>query len=255
VTVESRSLVDVYERLLPRIEAVPKHRLRPLNVDVSTIVSRVYGAVRHFPTFAETLAKLPDYRFDLVAELGDLVGALLYVDSLVRITHASLGALPELVARGMALRELLIADARALIARKVLPPDTLDHLTGRTGALRVGSDLGVLGAIFVKAWDRIEGRCGTTKEEVHEADRLSTALTMAAAERSNADRPRKAVLRLRVQTFTLVVDAYNEYRRGIHFLRAPHGDGERLVPSLWKGRGGRGATKKAPEPPENPRER
>jgi hypothetical protein len=242
-----------YERLLPRIVAVPKHRLRPLNVDVSTIASRIYGAVRHFPTFAETLAKLPDYRFDVVAELRDLVGALLYVDSLVRITHASVGALPELLARAMQLRELLIADVHTLIARKVLPPESLDHLTGRTGAVRVGGDLGVLGAIFAKSWDRIEGRCGTTKEEVHEANRLSTALTMAAAERSNADRPRKEVVRIRVQTFTLVVDAYNEYRRGMHFLRAPYGDGERLVPSLWKGRGGRG--KKAAEPAEHASER
>ncbi|KAK4044981.1 hypothetical protein OUZ56_032387 [Daphnia magna] len=171
----ARPQAAAYERLLPRILAVPKHRLRPLNVDVSTIASRIYGAVRHFPTFAETLAKLPDYRYDVVAELRDLVGALLYVDSLVRITHASLGSLPELLARAMQLRELLTADARTLIARKVLPPDSLDHLTGRTGAVRLGSDLGALGAIFAKAWDRIEGRCGATKEEVHEANRLHRA--------------------------------------------------------------------------------
>ena len=245
--------VAAYERLLPRIVAVPKHRLRPLNVDVSTIASRIYGAVRHFPTFAETLAKLPDYRFDVVAELRDLVGALLYVDSSYRTAYAAVGALPELLARAMQLREILIVDARTLIARKLLHPGCLDNLTGRTGGVRVGGDLAVLGAIFANDWEHIEGRSGTTKEEIHEANRLSSQLSIAVAEKMNADRPRQAIGQRRLQTFTLVVDAYTAYRRGMRILRAPVGDGERLVPSLWKGRGGRG--KKTPEPPEHAPER
>jgi hypothetical protein len=46
----------------------------------------------------------------------------------------------------------------------------------------------------------------------------------------------------RARAFTLFVDAYDQTRRAVTYLRWKEDDVETIAPSLYKGRGGRGAS-------------
>ena len=79
--------------------------------------------------------------------------------------------------------------------------------------------------------------------ELDEADQLFERITKANAERSQPGRTAIAADDDRRRAYTLVLDAYDQARRAAAFLRWSQQDADKLVPSLWAGRGGRGKPK------------
>ena len=79
--------------------------------------------------------------------------------------------------------------------------------------------------------------------ELDEADQLFERITKANAERSQPGRTAIAADDGRRRACTLVLDAYDQARRAAAFLRWSQQDADKLVPSLWAGRGGRGKPK------------
>jgi hypothetical protein len=105
------------------------------------------------------------------------------------------------------------------------------------------SDLVALSALFSGSWSEIAGKTAATEEEVRRAGELGPEILAALGVREHGAAPGPSdAADKRARAFTLFVNAYDQNRRAVAYLRWNEGDVESIAPSLYKGRGGRGAS-------------
>lgn len=106
---------------------------------------------------------------------------------------------------------------------------------------------------MLDAWPQIQGKCCTCEQELQQAIAVAKALLAYVGLRDQSPEARAEAADVRARAFTLLIDAYDEVRHTIRFLRWRQGDADRIVPSLF---GGRQRTRKkvgdAPREPEAP---
>lgn len=95
-------------------------------------------------------------------------------------------------------------------------------------------------------WDRIEGKCATTKAELDRAAALSSALIQAVGLREQGDSELGDVAEMRARAYSVFVGTYHEVRRAVAYLRGSESDVDSIIPSLYASRARR--AKKAKEP-------
>jgi hypothetical protein len=88
--------------------------------------------------------------------------------------------------------------------------------------------------------------------ELDHAAQLAQRLVTAVGVREQQPVATGAASLQRQQAFTLLLQAYNEVRRAITFLRWNEDDVETIVPSLWAGRGSRAASEASAPVPVSP---
>jgi len=88
-----------------------------------------------------------------------------------------------------------------------------------------------------------------TMAELDQAEDLSERLLHAVAMRENQSNALAEAIQKRLQVFTLLVNAYDQARRAIAFLRWQEGDLEEIAPSLYAGRGRKKDEPAQPVPP------
>jgi hypothetical protein len=150
------------------------------------------------------------------------------------------------LAQATARRDILVADAKALIARGALNSDALDDLTGTHGYKNVAFDLSGLAQMFKAAWPTIQGKTGLQASELEQTDKLALRLAAALAHRENSAESVASATDVRQRIFTLFADTYDQIRRAIGYLRWDEGDVDNIVPSLYAGRTSSGTAKKNP---------
>ena len=139
-----------------------------------------------------------------------------------------------------------MADATALARRGLVDSKAINELKGGNGFLNVGSDVGVLVRMLRERWSEIKGKSAIQTEELDEAEQLFERITLAYAERSQQPVRAAAAADDRTRAYSLLLDAYDQARRAISYVRWEENDVEKFAPSLWSGRGGRGSAKAAP---------
>src|SRR5262249_38423350 len=145
----------------------------------------------------------------------------------------------------------LLSDAEALARRGLLPVDVVEHIRSGQGQVDKANDLVALSALFTLHWAEVKEKTAATEEEVARAAVLGPLFLSAlgARDHGTAVTPSDASV-LRAKAFTLFVRTYDEARRAAAYLRWHEDDVDDLVPSLYKGRGGRPSpTPAAPSPP------
>lgn len=151
------------------------------------------------------------------------------------------------------MRAILAADTNALATRGIVDGTKLSDLRSGTGYLDVASDLGTLVIILRENWQKVSANSGISAAELDSAEALSERLTIAYAGRSQGTTKLTEASDDRQRAFTLFVNAYDQARRAVTFLHWGEDVADKLVPSLWKGRGGRGGSSKddSQAPPVN----
>ncbi len=132
-TASSPSNAAALESVLPALRALPTTSLRPVNLDVEGVVLAITGA----------LPVLVSLRPAIAAALGEAIAANidelpLYVqamtaahaDYLIALAPADVQALSEAT---LGEREVLLADALALVKRKLVQAGELGELRGSVG--------------------------------------------------------------------------------------------------------------------------
>jgi hypothetical protein len=117
-----------------------------------------------------------------------------------------------------------------------LPAELLKTVTKRKGYVGLCASVSALVSRLQEERVVLEGKTGLTLEDLKRADIAARTLLEALALR---DKPleRLAELKdLRRRAFTLFIHAYSEVRRAVLYLRASHGDAEKLTPSLYRRR-------------------
>jgi hypothetical protein len=234
--IDNANADEAYERVLPEAMQVGQEAMLVINLDIMSSVFTVMGILEKLPPFLDDLRRLPNFSMTHVEKLKDYVLAM-YTAQL-RYTFASTPPeqIPALLQEATKWRDILIADAKALVARGHLKAELLKELTGTHGYRNVAVDLSGLSTIFKGGWAQFEGNVGLKKDDLAEADRVALRLAGAVAHRENAPEAVAEATEIRQRIFTLFYTAYDQVRRGMHFLRWDADDVDTIVPSLYAGR-------------------
>ncbi|WP_437649397.1 hypothetical protein [Sorangium sp. So ce362] len=249
-----------FDRAAPDMDALERHALIPINIDIPRAVSQVLGVLPGLLALRPLIAeRLPTHDVGLVDRLETYALAAWVAHLAWLSSGGTQNGLKPLVEEAAPLRANLLGDAEALARRGLLDAETVADIRTGNGHMDTANDLVALSALFSGSWPEIAGKTAATEEEVRRAGELGPQLLAALGVREHgaAPSPSDAADR-RARAFTLFVNAYDQTRRAVAYLRWNEDDVETIAPSLYKGRGGRGAsssdTDAAPQvaPPAQP---
>jgi hypothetical protein len=238
----AQGATQAFESIRDEILAVPAKALHTINLDVPRAARQgLVVAERLAPLWPE-LSTMSPLDFAKARKLPICALALLHAHELAEAPDESALPLAELLKEAVPLRADLLQTAEMLAHFGLLSRERVALIRQGHGHADTAGDLQALGILLGGAWPKIKSKVAITREQVDRAIPLSAELQRAIGVRESDPDPlleRRDSRHVRAQVFTLFVGAYDECRRGISHLRWHEGDAEEIVPSLYRGRGGR----------------
>jgi hypothetical protein len=241
---------EAFEATADERAQVPDEDLVPINIDVGDAAHTVLTVVPRLAPLTDDMKALPvDHarieRLDVYARAAGHAHAV----------HVVASAPPEqltaLYEKALRCRGSLRSDVQNLINHGLVAEDSLSGIDGETGYSNVGYDLMSLVAIMRGAEERVKGRTATLPEDLDEAELVANQLLEMVALRDGTPGVPRAVALDRQRAFTLLVNAYDEARRAVHFLSWKAGNGNEIAPSLFANRSGRRKAATSDDKPSN----
>lgn len=234
----------VYEQNLPAVMAVPKEDYIPITVDIRKVVTNTLGALPKIQALADELKELAELgKFDQSAldNLPAYLYTMAHAQALYQVATDE-SAVSEHADMAIQVREVVLADARALAKRNLINGDSLNELRGGQGYVDIAFDLLSIVATLRAAWSNIQGRTALSLEELDRAEMLAQHLLAAVGVRKQGPLNPADTSVIRQAAFTLFVNTYDEVRRGVNFVRWHEGDADEIAPSIYAGRRRRSRT-------------
>lgn len=222
------------EQLREELLAMNPRDLVPINVDVAAAALVVIGAASEIRTHRPALVALCGEEMTACVDRLELVARAALQAQAVHRSVETGADVQMLSVELVKLREVLLAEVRALITREVLPRGAIRELQGVNGFKNQCVDVLQLVSILQDQWDIVGPRTGLSLEDIRRAEGAANALATAVGIRNQASRSPAADLRQRA--YSLMASTYDQARRMIWFLRWNHGDADRIAPSLFRGR-------------------
>ena len=243
---------DAFERALPAAQALAASELVPINIDLPSAITATVGRLPAIMALREDAEAL--VRFDIAAfdQLETYTLATAYAHTLYMGASSPPEAIVGLNERGMQLRKTLYIDAVALATRNLISGDRIGAFKANIGYKNLAFDLMALAAILRRNWDKISGRTAITADDLDQAESIGERLVSAVGSRKKATTSISEAAAQRQRNFTLLLNAYDQVRRAVTFLRWNEGDADRIAPSLYSGRGNSNARRKRVPPPVTP---
>lgn len=233
---------SAWETTAPARVTVPASALLIINLDIAVSTSQVLSVAPNLQALRPAVAKLPNFDIAQYDNIVPYTLALIYANNRHQSILTPPEEVPALLDDASKMRTIFSADANALAARGIIDGKKLGELKSGTGALDVASDLGTLVILLRENWDKVSANSGIKPAELDRAEALSERLTFAFAEKGQSKTKLAEAAEDRQRAFTLFVDAYDQARRAVSYLHWGDETADKLVPSLWKGRGGRGSS-------------
>jgi hypothetical protein len=184
----------------------------------------------------QIVKELPAFDIKWVDQLEDYALALRFAHAAYQTATQAPDDLAALSEQAVALRERLLADARALSLHNLLDPRKLESLKGANGIKNVAQDLQMLSQILQDSWQQIQGKTATGAEDLATASRIGTRITRIVGLREQGPGKENAAVQQRERVFALAMRAYDETRAAITFVRRKEGDTESIAPNLYTGK-------------------
>jgi hypothetical protein len=244
-----------YLELANEINAVPEEDELPINVDLISAVTQVLGVLPELkalrPELEGELRRFDLQRFDKLEKYALALG---HAHALHRSTLPEKGTVTELGNAVTALRDRLLADAHTLAGYDLLNAERLRDCKKANGYRAAAGDLFTIVTVLKEHWPKIEGKTPLTKAALDDAGNRAVELLSAVGVREQGPVDAGRAMHLRQKAFRLFVDAYEDARRAIAYIRAPYRDAEEITPSFWGPRGPRRRVEEpvASEPPLPP---
>lgn len=251
-TTDTNLVPDIHalESLRDELLAIQPRDLLSINVDVAASALLILGVTPEIRRYrAELVLRLGEPTASVVDRLELVACAALQAQAALRTVEAG-ADLPSLSAEVLQIREALLSETRALIARRVLPTGVIAELHGIRGFKNKCLDVLQLVSLLDTRWDVVGPHTGITRKYLRDAEAAANALATAVGVRNQASRSPAAEMRLRA--YTLMARTYEETRRLITFLRWYDGDADRIAPALQKGRPKNRPRKPTTEPSAEP---
>jgi hypothetical protein len=240
--------VESYEKVEPEARALPAERVQKVNLDAAYAVTTALALIAGLRRFrGEIEGNLKDFDFVRFDKLEEYTKAFSVANARYSTATSPADDLDETYEEGRELRELLHADAVTLIGRGVLKSEALKGYTGLLGYKNVSTELQAVALLLSDNWEKLQGRCASSEAELERALRISQRLQLGAGEREVNPAVVAVYTELRNRMFTLFIEAYEDARSAIEYLRRHDGDADTIAPTLYTNKpSGRKAAK-----PEN----
>jgi hypothetical protein len=226
-----------FAKMLPQIRSVAEDDFAPINIDVESAVATILGAGPSIRAQREMIVKdAPSFDISSLDNLELYTLALGHAHTAYETATQPSPALVALGNDATLRRKVMMDDIGMLISRGLLKGDILSELKGINGYKNIAFDLFQLSDIYRKNWDGIADRTSMKKEELDQVEDLADKLVTAAGEREQAPQLTAEAIRDRQAAFTIFINAYDEVRAAIGFLRRKQGDVDTIAPSLFLGR-------------------
>lgn len=238
---DAERMEAAYQKVRSAFEA-PDFEPEPLpRLDLMRVVTRALGVAKELEAQGLRVPEeMPEVDPLCFTELTDRALAAAYAHA-QHLAHPRAKFL-ALLAEATRTRTVLRASAKALEESGLLTQE-VPKVTGSNGYRNVATDLQVLVNLFEAHWAEFSGRCVTTEADLERAKALVVRIMDADGFRQQPSiNPHTATSRRRA--FAYLVQSYEDVRRAVAFLRRIEGDADRIVPSLYEGRGGRKKAKK-----------
>lgn len=239
-------------QLKAEMAALDPSALIPVSIEIPAGVALVLGSLPEIRRFRDQIAKEMS-GFDLVRfdKLETYTLALNEAHAGYKVATEPSDALDQAVEQGERLRALLLAEANALELRGLLDGKKLREIVGGQGRRNLGSDLTLLYKAMDDSWPALEGKARVTRQELETAARIGQFIVRLVGVREEGTQTVAAAADTRARIYTLFVQAYEDARRAIHFLRWNDNDADEIAPSIHTTRAGgrrKGASTDVPGP-------
>ena len=223
--------------LKPEMDGLKPEQLIQVNVDIREATSIVLGNLAEIRALRGEIAKaMPSFDIERFDKLETYTLALMESHAGFKVATEPTDTLDRLVPEGERVRELLLAEAKALELRGLFDPKKLREVEGALGRKNVASDLMLLSKAFETSWSGLEGNTRVTRGELEDAYKLGLHIMRLVGVREQGARALSAATDERLRAYTLFVSAYDDVRRAVNFLRWKEGDADDIAPALHPGR-------------------
>lgn len=246
---DERLVEESYERVKAELDALTPEQLVTVNLEVTAAVATILGALPEIKRLRERMVKeLPAFDIARFDKLQDYAEALVFAQGKYQFANQPVGALEQLAAESVKLREKLVVNAQALALAGLFEASNLEHLKGANGYKNIAQDLQALSTALREAWPTIQGKSTLVEEDVRAASRAALQLTRIVGLREQGPVLLAAASELRTRAFTVVLETYEEARLAVAYLRRREDDADSIAPSLYPGKARR-RTVEAPAAP------
>lgn len=241
LSVDENAYSAAYDAVKDELAAMSESDLESINLDIQSATTTVLGALPEVHLLRDAMVKtLVDVDIARIDRLEVYASATLYLHSVFSTTVAAASTLAPLGDEATQLRDSFVADAQALVQRGLLEASVVNDRPRGPGYKALSFELLSLALRLRAAWPRIAGRSALAFEEFGKAEALAMRIQRLVGLREQAGPARSAAVTLeRQKAYTLFIRAYDEARRAVTYLRWKEDDADRVLPSLWAGRGGR----------------
>jgi hypothetical protein len=236
VTNANSSFLGALERVRPKFAPMTDEELLQIAVDPVTAGVTMRGAVPKIMALRPQLEKLANFDIQSLDNLEDYLHAWLRTHALFLGTTLPPENFSALVEKVSQFRDNLASDAQALVQRGVIAAQALEGLKGGVGHKNIVGDVLILTTLFRTHWDKIAGRTLVTEAELDEADAALDTLMTDLGVREQTPAAKESTALERQKAYTLFVNAYDQVRRAVSFLRWNEGDADEIAPSLFGGK-------------------
>ena len=230
---------QAYDSVFAESEALADDDVMPVNLDVALAAVMVIGCLPRIMAMRDqVLAETPavDIRhFDM---LGVYASAAAQSHANVVVASAPAEVTGPWIEQLTAKRDVYVSDVTALSKHGLVDGERVNALRNPNGHKNVALDIIALVALFMDHWPVIEGKTGTTLDDLAESEDLAWKLVTALGEKEQGAALVSMATRSRARMYTLFARTYENVRRVVSFLRWFEGDADLIAPSLHAKKGG-----------------
>lgn len=235
-----RTMPAAYERMREAIANLPENDLIPINIDVMAAVTTARGAVHKTAALMPSIREmLPNHDLSAFEKLEDVALACGFAASQYTLAITSTEVLPEIAAKAIHVRDVLVTDAEGLTKRGLIDRSALKGVMGTTAYRAIAHDLNLVSSLLRGLKGTLGDRITSITAELDEADVLSAMLTDQVSIRESAPTIVADASKTRHRAVTLLIRTYDEVRRVMTFVRWHDEDVDDIAPSLYAGRIGK----------------
>jgi hypothetical protein len=224
-----------YDAIYPEISALPDEDVSGVNIDLVGAVTTVLGTLPELRALRSEIVELPLFdskRFDKL-ELYAL--ALNHANALHRGALSPKVGLTELGTTISGIRDRLLANARSLAEYGLIDGERLNECKTANGYRPLATDVLTLVALYKEYWASIEHKTPVSFDALNEAGTLAVELLAAVGIKDQAPLTVGEALQVKQKAFKLLLQAYDDARRAVTYLRWHEDDADQITPSLYAG--------------------
>jgi hypothetical protein len=237
-----------YEACLPEITNVPDAGLLPVTLDIVAITTSLSGILPELRALRGQIeAKWRDFDFVGFDKLDQYALALLHAHGACNGASTPKAAVADAAAELTRIRDQLYAVALPLPGYGLISSSALEKCKVAVGYRPLIGDVITLVGVFREHWTALAGKVPVTEEELLHAKGLALELQKQLGMKEQGPTTTGEVALLRQKAFTLFIRTYEEARRAVLYLRAPHGDADDIAPSFYALRTGKRRTQESEE--------